>query len=124
MRNALSGGYIKVYALALLLMTDFSLNVPSWAQEGTAWEMKVCADPVSLPFSSQDESGFENRIAAILADELRARVTYDWHLFNSDMINERLREGECDLIMGVPDGYKNLLTTLAYYQSPYIFVYR
>lgn len=124
MRNALSGGYIKVYALALLLMTDFSLNVPSWAQEGTAWEMKVCADPVSLPFSSQDESGFENRIAAILADELRARVTYDWHLFNSDMINERLREGECDLIMGVPDGYKNLLTTLAYYQSPYVFVYR
>lgn len=89
-----------------------------------AWELRVCADPVSLPFSSSREEGFENRIAALLAEELHAEVGYDWHLFNDDMINLRLREGECDLIMGVPDGYRNLLTTVAYYQSPYVFIYR
>lgn len=124
MGNAPGGKHGKVCALILLLIAGLGPKALSQIQMDAAWEMRVCADPVSLPFSSQDESGFENRIAAILANELHASVTYDWHLFNSDMINERLREGECDLIMGIPDGYKGLLTTLAYYQSPYVFVYR
>lgn len=88
------------------------------------WEMAVCADPNSLPFSHQDETGFENRIAEILAEELGAELTYVWWPQGASMISDKLREGECDMIMGVPDGYRELLTTIAYYRSPYAFIYR
>ena len=89
-----------------------------------SWELRVCADPNSLPFSHEFEMGFENQIAEILAEELGAELSYDWSPQNPDMVNFRLREGECDLIMGIPDGYAGLLTTLAYYRSPYVFIYQ
>lgn len=88
------------------------------------WEMRVCADPVTLPFTMRDGSGLDNKIAAILADDLGASLSYDWHLNNADMVDLELRQGKCDLIMGVPDGYRGLLNTVPYYRSPYVFVYR
>src|SRR5690606_30483587 len=83
------------------------------------WEMRVCADPAALPFSNAAEEGFENRIASLLADELGATLTYDWSVFTEDLVNLRFAEGECDVIMGVPDGFERATTTIAYYQSPY-----
>ncbi|MBX3142105.1 MAG: quinoprotein dehydrogenase-associated putative ABC transporter substrate-binding protein, partial [Trueperaceae bacterium] len=118
---------------AALLLTIMALGLGSAGAQAAArspaaqtggWEMRVCADPSSMPFSSDDERGFENEIAGILADELGARVTYDWHYFNSDIVRLELRAGNCDMLMGVPDGYEDLLTTVAYYQSPYVLLYR
>ena len=37
-------------------------------------ELRVCADPDNLPFSHQDGSGFENRIAELVAEEMDARL--------------------------------------------------
>jgi quinoprotein dehydrogenase-associated probable ABC transporter substrate-binding protein len=107
--------------ITLMLM----LLSTSLAQEQSkSWEMRVCADPNSLPFSHEDKTGYENRIAEILAEELGARLTYVWWYQGPNMISDQLREGGCDLIMGVPDGHRGLLTTLAYYRSSYMFVYR
>ncbi|HEX7021584.1 MAG TPA: hypothetical protein VF171_01925 [Trueperaceae bacterium] len=78
----------------------------------------MCADPISLPFSYRDGSGFENRIAEILADQLHAKLTFVWWSQGPTMISDQLRAGGCDMIMGVPDGYEPLLTTIAYYRSP------
>ncbi len=86
--------------------------------------MRVCADPNYMPFSNRELAGYENKIAEILADELEAELTYVWWPQTPSMISDVLREGECDMIMGVPDSVKALLPTLAYYQSPYVFVYR
>lgn len=105
--------------LALFLM----LGVGAQAQT-PAWEMRVCADPDSPPFSSRNRRGFDNRVAEILADELGARVSYVWWPLGSTMVSAQLREGHCDLIIGVPDGFGELLHTLVYYKSPYVFVYR
>jgi mxaJ protein len=110
-------------AVVTLLVTLIAAAVAGTAA-AASWEMRVCADPNSLPFSRFDESGFENRIATILADELDAELTYLWWPQADSMIDHQLREGECDLIMGVPDGFGSLLTTLAYYRSPYVFVYK
>ncbi len=110
--------------LPLTLLTLLAALGPVAHAQQASWEMRVCADPSSLPFSALDRSGFENRIAAILADDLGAKLTYDWHIFNGDIVDTQLRNGACDMIMGVPDGFANLLTTVAYYQSPYVFVYR
>lgn len=109
--------------ILLLLLAHAAADAPVRAQD-TLWELKVCADPISLPFSSMDETGFENRIADILAEELNAALTYDWHIFNPDIVKLRLRQGECDLLLGVPDGFSDLVNTVAYYRSPYVFVYR
>jgi mxaJ protein len=89
-----------------------------------AWEMRVCADPTNAPFSRRNGTGFENRIAEVLASALDAELTYVWWPLGPTMISDQLREGSCDLIMGVPDGYPGLTTTIAYYRSPYVFVYR
>lgn len=89
-----------------------------------SWEMRVCADPDYLPFSKRDLSGYENRIAAILAEEMDADLTFAWRPQTPKMVSEMLREGRCDMIMGVPDSKDSLLPTIAYYQSPYVFVQR
>lgn len=107
-----------------LLAVAGALIFSAAAADEARWEMRVCADPSSLPFSSVDGSGFENQIAGILARQLGAYVTYDWHYFNSDIVNRELRAGNCDLLLGVPDGYAELLTTITYYQSPYVLFYR
>jgi mxaJ protein len=89
-----------------------------------SWEMRVCADHNSLPFSRSDEAGFENRIAAVLAHHLDAELAFVWWPQGPSMVRDQLREGNCDMIIGVPDGASGLLSTIAYYRSPYVFVFR
>lgn len=84
----------------------------------------MCADPHAMPFSDRSGAGYENAIAALIAEELGARLVFDWYPQMQDMIDLRLRDGHCDVVMGVPDGTPPLLTTIAYYTSPYVFVYR
>lgn len=106
----------------LLLLTVLLTSVT--LVEAQAWEMSVCADPNTMPFSHRDETGFENRIADILSDELDASLNYVWWPQGQTMISGKLREGECDIIMGIPDGQDELLSTVAYYRSPHVFIYR
>lgn len=88
-----------------------------------SWELRVCADPNNLPYSNRQEEGFENRIAEIVAEELDAELTYYWFPQRPQLVREVLREGECDLVMGVTDNHPQFLTTLAYYRSSYVFLY-
>src|SRR5690606_17160342 len=94
------------------------------AADSGKWEMAVCADPHAMPLSDRSGEGYENKIAEILADELGAELRFDWYPQMQDMIDLRFRGGHCDIVMGVPDGAEPLLTTISYYPSPYVFVYR
>ena len=96
----------------------------SLAGQASAWDMRVCADPDRLPFSHEDMSGFENRIAEVLADELGATLSFLWSPQTPEMIANHFRTGECDLIIGVADGEANMTSTIAYYRSPFVFLYR
>ncbi|MEA2342171.1 MAG: hypothetical protein QOF63_340, partial [Thermoanaerobaculia bacterium] len=40
--------------------------------------LRVCADPNNLPYSNQQQQGFENEIASLVARDLNARVAYTW----------------------------------------------
>jgi mxaJ protein len=87
--------------------------------------MRVCAEPNNLPFSNRSEQGFENRIAELIAQELLVELTYAWIPQPRTAIRDAMiQEGECDLLMGVPDGLEGFVTTLPYYRSTYVFVYR
>ena len=86
--------------------------------------LRVCADPDNLPYSRRDESGFENRIARELADELGRPLQYHWQPLQRGFVRKTLGSGHCDLFIGVPADFERLLTTRAYYRSSYVFVQR
>lgn len=123
-RSRTAAPAVVARALAYLALLAALLGSVAAAGPGATWELRVCAPPDELPFSNRAGEGFENRIAAILADELGATLGYDWAAFNSDLIDLHFAEGTCDVIMGVPDGFERGSNTLTYYQSPYVMVYR
>lgn len=86
--------------------------------------LRVCADPNNLPFSNARGEGFENRIAALLADELGATVEYTWWAQRRGFIRNTLSARRCDVVMGLPQRFEMALTTAPYYRSSYVFVHR
>ncbi|HEY1464812.1 MAG TPA: quinoprotein dehydrogenase-associated putative ABC transporter substrate-binding protein [Terriglobales bacterium] len=90
-----------------------------FAQEN---ELKVCADPHDLPFSNQKQQGFENKIAELVAQDLHANLHYVWQRMGKGFVREYIDNSTCDLLIGIPAGYRALLTTAPYYRSTYVFV--
>jgi mxaJ protein len=86
--------------------------------------LRVCADPDNLPFSNERQEGFENRIAALLAREMGDSLAYTWWPHRRGFIRNTLRAKDCDLIIGVPQGYDPVLPTKPYYRSAYFFASR
>ena len=86
--------------------------------------LRVCADPNNLPFSNQAGEGFENRLAAMLADAMGEKLEYTWWAQRRGFIRNTLTAGRCDVVMGAPAGYGQALTTRPYYRSSYVFVYK
>ncbi len=114
--------YVVAIALCVLVLG----NGPAPGQ-GDKKQFRVCADPENLPFSNQKLDGFENKIAALLAKEFNAPLSYVWwgqrHGFIRNTMNATLKEARCDIVIGVPAGYDEVLTTRPYYRSTYVFVY-
>lgn len=86
--------------------------------------LRVCADPHNLPFSNRQAEGFENRIAALVADELGIPHTYTWWPQRRGFLRGTLNAGRCDVVIGIPTGHPMVFTTSAYYSSPYVVVSR
>jgi mxaJ protein len=104
---------LRCLSVALFLFSNSVLST----------ELRVCAEPDNLPFSRVDRSGFENRIAELLATELGAELSYAWQPQRRGFVRKTLGAGLCDVWMGVPAGYERVLTTRPYYRSTYVFVY-
>jgi mxaJ protein len=86
--------------------------------------LRVCSDPNNMPFSNQREEGFENRIAAVLAAELRAKLEYVWWAQRRGYVRNTIKAGLCDLYVGVPAAMETMAVTKPYYRSTYVFVQR
>lgn len=86
--------------------------------------LRVCSDPNNLPFSNRRLAGFENRIAEVIASDLKARVEYTWHAQRRGFIRNTLRANTCDVVMGMPTAVELAATTRPYYRSTYVFVSR
>jgi quinoprotein dehydrogenase-associated probable ABC transporter substrate-binding protein len=86
--------------------------------------LRVCADPNNLPFSNERGEGFENKIVALVARELDAKVEYTWWAQRRGFFRSTLKAGLCDLVAGVPSSFEMAQTTRPYYRSTYVFVYR
>jgi mxaJ protein len=90
----------------------------------TVAPLRVCADPNNLPFSNDRRQGFENRIAELMARDMKTTVQFSWRPQLRGFVRKGLKAGACDVYMGVPVGFGPLLTTKPYYRSTYVIVYR
>lgn len=86
--------------------------------------LKVCADPNNLPFSNEQKQGFENRIAELIAGEMKAELRYAWSAQRRGFVRNTLNTHECDLLVGIPSSFDRASTTSPYYRSSYVFVTR
>jgi mxaJ protein len=108
------GSLIIALCLGLLVCSD------DRGQGGEPNELKVCADPDNLPYSNEQLEGFENKIAALIAHDLGAQLTYTWWPHQRGLIRRTLNEKRCDVLIGIPKGYDPVLWTKPYYRTAYV----
>ena len=114
--------------LAVLLSMD--LVAPVCTAEGQRPDLvnrtalRVCADPANMPFSNDKNEGFENKIAEIVAAELKVQVEYTWFPQATGFIRQTLFAKRCDVVIGYAQGDELVLNTNHYYRSTYALVYR
>lgn len=97
---------------------------PAQVSPGPSRPLVVCADPNNLPFSNRAGQGFENRIAALLAKDMKAKVEYVWWAQRRGFVRNTLGQAKCDLWPGVATGLERIAATRPYYRSTYVFVTR
>jgi len=113
----------------LLIPMSFHVYAEEASIPPTPGVLKVCADPYMLPFSNQEEQGFENKIAELFAKKLGVELEYAWFPQRIGFIRNTLRKEEngkfkCDLVMSVPERFELAATTNPYYTTSYVLVYR
>lgn len=117
----------KVGKCCALLVTAAVLAEPAVALERDVF--RVCADPNNLPFSHKNLQGFENKLADLWSERLGLQLQYTWFPQRMGFVRNTIRsknernEYKCDVVMGVVEGYDQLLTTKPYYRSTYTLVY-
>lgn len=87
-------------------------------------DLRVCADPHNLPFSDQQSEGYENKIAELLARELKLKLSYTWFPDSQGFVRATLNKNLCDVIIGTVAGSGDVATTDAYYHTGYMMVTR
>ncbi len=113
----------RSFVIAVVLLIGISLPSGNPWGEARNSQFRVCADPNNLPYSNERLEGFENKIAELIAKELGAFPTYTWWPDRRGFIRNTLRASQCDVVMGVPNGYDQVRWTQPYYRSTYAFVY-
>jgi mxaJ protein len=85
--------------------------------------IRVCADPDNMPSSNDKSEGFENKIAQLIATELKAKLDYVWYPNRRGYF--RILNGMyCDLALEAPAGLDMAGVTKPYFRSGYFFVAR
>ena len=118
-RLGLTLAHIGVVALVTalgLLRSAQSQHLPDLVTPNV---LRVCADSSNMPFTNREEKGFENRIATILADELKVSLRYYWTPQGPGFVRNSLNATLCDVIIGYTSGADIVQNSNAYYRSVY-----
>lgn len=110
-----------------LLIAGFAAGPTEAAEDpaDNADVLRICAAADELPYSHRDGSGFENKIAAALAEAMGRKPLFVW--FSRPgiyIIRDQLEMKMCDVVMGVDTGDPRVATTEPYYRAPYVFIQR
>jgi len=121
-------------ALGCLAVADIAAHVPAWSQQRGPADLsielvdpnvlRVCADPHNLPFSNEQNAGFENKLAAMFAAKLGKRLGYAWFPQATGFVRNTLGAHRCDVIMGFPQGDDLVQNTNPYYRTAYALIFK
>jgi len=123
------GKVMKIRLLVFLMIAGALASLGSSMLSAQGKALRVCADPDYLPYSNRAGEGFENKIAAAVAKALGQRVEYTWENTRrqggfSEFLSRTLDANKCDVVMDIPYGSREELTTTPYYVSSYVFVFK
>ena len=114
-----------------LIFNTISANAGEFKALPGQTALRVCADAHNLPYSNDKLEGFDNKIAALIAEELQIPVEYYWFPqrigFTRNTIkkvNPETGKFLCDLAMSMPAEAGRLAVTKPYYSSIETMVYR
>ena len=120
----------RVRTLLALILPVFLIATDVSAQTGDEGSielvdpkvLRVCADPRDLPFSNEAGEGFENKIAALLAQKLGKTLAFEYYPGATGFVRNTLNAHRCDVIMGMPQGDDIVQGTNPYYRTSYALV--
>jgi mxaJ protein len=124
----MSSASLSGILLILVMSHSAAIALPTPAKMGEKWatpwtrDLRVCADPNNMPFSNRKQQGFENQLAELIAKNLGEHLVYVWQRMGRGFVREYLETSRCDLLIGIPENYRPVLTTTPYYRSSYVFV--
>lgn len=119
---ALAAG-ISIFACLSASPASAQNAAPAGAPDNAT--LRVCAAANEAPYSQKDESGFENKIAKVLADAMGRKVQFIWSPKAAIYaVRDQLDKRICDLVVGTDTGDERVLTSKAYYRAPYVFIIR
>ena len=87
--------------------------------------LRVCADPGNMPLSNNRGEGIENKMAAVLARALDTTVEYYYRPgIERGLTRSTLDADQCDVMLDMPLGADDVITTSALYRTTYVLAYR
>lgn len=107
---------------AILLLSPSGAGGQQIPDQVSADALRVCADPANMPFSNAAGEGFENKIAAIVADELKLPLRTYLMPQGPGFVRNSLGRRLCDVIIGYVAGADLVLHTNPYYESVFVLV--
>ncbi|MFG1478918.1 methanol oxidation system protein MoxJ [Xanthobacter sp. V4C-4] len=118
---------------ALVLGTTLAAAGSAGAQTApapakSAPPLRICASEVEAPFSQKDAAsgqatGFENRIATVLAKAMGREAVFVWSPKAAIyQVRDGLDKNLCDVVMGIDTGDARVLSSKPYYRTSYVFV--
>jgi len=84
--------------------------------------LRVCADPANDPMSNKDGTGYENKLAELVAAKLDLPVHYTWYPMATGFVRNSLNAKKCDIIIGYAQGHELVLNTNHYLTSVYTLI--
>jgi len=77
-----------------------------------------------MPFSNEAGEGFENKIAELLAADLKLPLEYTWFPQATGFVRNTLGAKRCDVVIGYVAGSEVVQSTNPYYKSAWTLIFR
>ncbi|MBW8302139.1 MAG: substrate-binding domain-containing protein [Hydrogenophaga sp.] len=116
---------IRRLSILVSLLLAVGAAAPAAAQTSdlvSKTAFRVCADPANMPMSDKSGAGFENKIAELLAAELKLPLEYTWFPMATGFIRKTLQAYNCDVVIGYAQGDEMVLNTNHYYTSGFVLI--
>lgn len=114
---------ILTYVILILSISTYSHSRESAIEAVDTKNLRVCADPSNLPFSNENEEGFENDIAKLIGKELNIPVVYEFFPQVIGYVRNTLNKKKCDIIIGITAGNDLVLNTVPYMRWSYGMIF-